>query len=87
MSTKIAEMLQNEVLNKLAKKHNKTVPQIVLRWFVQRGVVAIPKSITPSRIMSNFDVFDFILEETDMEEILKLNKGTKFFPEMDNISF
>lgn len=87
MSTKISEMLENEVLNGLAAKYNKTVPQIVLRWFIQRGVVAIPKSITPSRIVNNFDVFDFSLEENDMNEIKKLNKGTKFFPEMDNISF
>ena len=87
MSSHIKELLENEVMNQLAEKYQKTVTQINLRWFIQRGIIVIPKSITPSRIKENFDVFGFALDDSDMQRIRKLNKGQKFFPEFDHIDF
>ncbi len=87
LSTKIEELLTNETMIAIAKKHYKTVAQVNIRWFVERNIVVIPKSITPSRIAENVDVFDFELDKEDMDRIRKLNKGTKMFPEFDNIDF
>jgi len=87
MSWKIGEMLEDETMKKIASKHGKTVPQVAIRWLVQRNVVAIPKSVNENRIISNYDIFDFELEQQDMDEIRTLNKGSKLFPEFDNIDF
>ncbi len=87
MSSKIDELLQNETMAFIAKKHNKTIPQVAIRWFIERGMIVIPKSITPSRIVANYDVFDFSLDEDDMLQIRGLNKGTKLFPEFDNVDY
>ena len=87
MSKNIKELLENETLNRIADKHHKTVAQVNLRWFVERGIVVIPKSVTPKRIAENIDVFDFSLDDTDMAEIRKLNRGRKFFPEFDNVDY
>ncbi|MFA7076094.1 MAG: aldo/keto reductase [Candidatus Izemoplasmatales bacterium] len=87
MSKNINQLLENETLQKIAEKHNKTVPQIAIRWLIERGIVVIPKSITPSRIKSNFDVFDFRLTNIDMQEIRKLNTGRKIFVEFDNVDY
>lgn len=59
-------MLSNDVLNKIAKKYNRSVAQICIRWALQNKVVPLPKSITPSRIIGNTQVFDFEIEELDM---------------------
>lgn len=87
MSWKVTELLENDTMIKLAKKYNKTVPQIAVNWLTSRGIVALPKSTNKSRIASNFEVFDFELTADDLEEIKKLNKGNKLFPEFDNITF
>lgn len=62
-------ILPDKNLTKLAQKYNKTAAQLILRWHLDRGTIIIPKSVTPSRIKENFDVFDFTLEKADMEEI------------------
>lgn len=87
MSWRIQDMLSNEDMITIAKKHNKTVPQIAIRWHIQRGIVALPKSINQNRIESNFEVFDFDLDKSDMALIRKQNKGTKLFPEFDNVDY
>jgi diketogulonate reductase-like aldo/keto reductase len=87
MSFNIQDLLQNEELIKIAKKHNKTVPQIAIRWLNQRQIIALPKSVNKSRIQSNFDVFDFSLDEEDMATIRKQNNGKKLFPEFDNVDY
>ena len=87
MSYKIAQLLENETMKKVAKKHHKTVPQIAIRWLVERGIVVIPKSITPSRIIANYNVFDFNLDEEDMKDIRKVNTGRKIFVEFDNVDY
>jgi len=53
----LPEMLENEVLMKVAKKHGKTPAQVLLRHIVQKGIVVIPKSINPRRIMENIRVY------------------------------
>ena len=87
MSWKIDEMLNNETMIEVANKHNKTVPQVAIRWLIERNIVPLPKSVTPERIISNFDVFDFSLDTEDMAKIRKLNKGAKMFPEFDNVDY
>ena len=59
-------------VQELAAKYERTVAQIVLRWHVQRGVIPLPKSVTPSRIAENSRIFDFELEPEDMARISAL---------------
>ncbi|MGW9379872.1 aldo/keto reductase [Streptomyces albidoflavus] len=65
----------------IARKHNVTPAQVVLRWHVQLGNVAIPKSVTPSRIVENIDVFSFELDEEDMAAIRALNEDRRLGPD------
>jgi 2,5-diketo-D-gluconate reductase A len=77
-------MFQNEILVSIAEKYNKTVAQVVLRWLTQRGVVAIPKSVRKERIVENFNIFDFELNQEDMEQIATLDtKESLFFSHRD----
>jgi 2,5-diketo-D-gluconate reductase A len=71
------DIFTNEVLVSIAKKHKKSVAQVVLRWNIQRGIVAIPKSVHKERIEENFNVFDFQLSDDDMESIKTLDTTTK----------
>ncbi len=87
MSWKVQELLNNETLKIIADRHNKTVPQIAINWLNSRGIIALPKSTNKTRIESNFEVFDFELTDSELEEIKKLNKGNKLFPEFDNVMF
>lgn len=68
-------ILDNELINRLALKYNKTSAQVVLRWHFQRGTLVIPKSVTPARIKENANFFDFILTEKDMVEISTLERN------------
>ena len=61
--------LSNETLISLAEKYGKTPAQICLRWVLQHGLRPIPKSVTPSRMAENLDIYDFIIEATDMAAI------------------
>lgn len=62
-------LLADGRIDKIAKKHNKSPAQIILRFNVQRGVIVIPKSVTDTRIQDNFKIFDFELSEDEMKEI------------------
>ncbi|MGK2861503.1 MAG: aldo/keto reductase [Chitinophagaceae bacterium] len=59
----------NEVLERIAKKHDKSVSQICLRWVIQHNVIVIPKSTTPKRIKENISLFDFELSEDEIKEV------------------
>jgi 2,5-diketo-D-gluconate reductase A len=63
------ELLRHPVLTAVADRHGRTPAQVVLRWHVQNGLVAIPKSRTPERLAENFAVFDFELTDADLAEI------------------
>lgn len=86
-SWKVDEVLSNETLKEIGANHGKAPTQVSLRWLLQRGIVALPKSVTPSRIEENFEVFDFELSAAEMQAIRKLNKGERLFPEPDNVDF
>lgn len=65
-------MLKNEQLMSIAQKYGKSVAQLCLRWVLQNDVIPLPKSITPSRIMQNAEVFDFSVSDEDMQIINEL---------------
>lgn len=62
-------MLNNEMLKSIAAKYGKSVTQLCIRWCLQNGVLPLPKSVTPSRIIENTDVFDFEITAEDMRSI------------------
>lgn len=80
-------MLRNEVLMKIAEKYNKSVAQLCIRWCLQNGTLPLPKSVTPSRIKENSQVFDFVINEDDMQTINSMPYfgGSGLHP--DRISF
>ncbi|AWP37822.1 MULTISPECIES: aldo/keto reductase [Heyndrickxia] len=80
-------LLEQPVLVELGKKYGKTPAQIVLRWHVERGIVVIPKSVTPSRIKENSEIFDFSLTPEDMEKIASLNTGKRYGRNPDDEEF
>jgi diketogulonate reductase-like aldo/keto reductase len=72
-------IFHNELLLSIAKKHNKTVAQIILRWLTQRGVVAIPKSVRRERMEENFNSLDFKLSFEEIDTIRTLDTRTSLF--------
>ncbi len=74
-------VLDDPAVRRAAAKHGKTPAQVVLRWHIQLGNVVIPKSVTPSRIKENIDVFDFELDGEDLREIQRLETGTRVGPD------
>lgn len=77
-------LFQNDVLVELARKHGKSVGQVVLRWLVQRGIVALAKSVRKERMEENLRVFDFELDDSDMSRIAQLETGkSSFFSHRD----
>lgn len=73
-------------LLEIARQHGKSVAQVMLRWHVQEGRSAIPKSTKPVRIAENFDVFDFELSTEQMTAIDALDTGVRGGPEPDSIT-
>jgi 2,5-diketo-D-gluconate reductase A len=68
-------VLEDPAIARIAEKSGKTPAQVVLRWHIQRGDIVFPKSVTPSRMEENFDLFDFELDPSDMEGITALDRG------------
>ncbi len=78
------EIFKNEILKNIAEKYNKSVAQVILRWLIQRNIVAIPKSVRKERMVENFNIFDFKLSDDDMQSIAKLDtKSSMFFDHRD----
>ena len=73
-------LLDHPLLLQLSQKYQKSVPQIVLRWLIQRGIVPLVKSVKPERMKENLAVFDFALSAEDMEKITDLDTGHSCFP-------
>jgi len=77
-------VFKNETLEHIARKHHKTTAQIMLRWLIQRNIPVIPKSSHKDRIISNFDIFDFRLDEEDLLNIQRLDtKKSTIYDEMN----
>ena len=79
-------LLEEPVLAEIGAKYGKTAAQVVLRWHLQTGNVVIPKSVTPSRIAENFDVFDFALEGDDLDRIGSLDRDGRIGPDPDGFT-
>lgn len=73
------DFFHNDVLASIAKVHNKSIAQVVLRWLLQRGIICIPKSVKKERLQENFDVFDFELTDEEMELIKTLDTNKSCF--------
>lgn len=71
------ELLGNEVINEIAKNHDVSAAQVILRWDLQRGIVVIPGSSNPEHIKENMDLFGFELTEEEMQKISQLDKNEK----------
>jgi len=69
------EVLDDQVIDEIAEKAGRTPAQVVLRWQIQRGNIVFPKSVTPERIRENFEIFDFELDDSDLERIDDLDQG------------
>lgn len=73
------EILRDETINKIAKAHNKTAAQVIIRWHIQKGFSVVPGTSNPDYIKENIDVFDFELSEQEMEQIHSLNAEKRYF--------
>jgi 2,5-diketo-D-gluconate reductase A len=80
-------LLSNPTVTAVAEAHGKTPAQVLIRWHIQLGNIVIPKSVTPERIVSNFDVFDFELSERDMASVSSLGDGTRLGPDPRTFNF
>jgi 2,5-diketo-D-gluconate reductase A len=77
------ELLDNATLRSIAEKHGKSIAQVLIRWHLQLGNVVLPKSVTPSRIQENIDVFNFTLDQADLDLIATLEDGHRTGPNPD----
>ncbi|KAH0794209.1 aldo/keto reductase [Histomonas meleagridis] len=68
-------VFENPILMEIAKNHNKTVAQVMLRWNIQRGIIVIPKTVHKDRLLENLDVWDFEITKEEMEKIATLDTG------------
>jgi len=79
-------VLDDAVITEIAAAHSRTPGQIVLRWHVELGNVVFPKSMTPSRIEENIDIFDFELTTEEVERIEALDRGHRTGPDPDTFN-
>lgn len=80
------DVLSDPLIAKLADKYGKTPAQVILRWHLQLGNVVIPKSVTPSRIRENFEIFDFELTADELSSFGPLEKGFRTGPDPDTFT-
>jgi len=79
-------LLDDPVLRRLGEKHGRSPAQVALRWHLQLGNVVIPKSVTPSRIRENIDVFGFELDDADMAAVAGLDAGNRIGDNPDDVN-
>lgn len=73
-----SEHLQNKTVLEIARKYNKTAAQVIVRWHLQSGYIAIPGSSNPAHISENFTIWDFELSDDDMKTLLQLDTGKRY---------
>lgn len=82
------KLLDNPTVAAIARKHGRTPAQTIIRWHIDNGLVVIPKSVTPARIVENFKVFDFTLDAEDLASLDKLdNPGARIGPDPKTADF
>lgn len=69
------QLLEDPVVSRIAAKHSRTAAQVIIRWHIDNGLIVIPKSVTPSRIKENFDVFGFRLDADDLTALAGLDSA------------
>lgn len=69
----------NDVIREIGKKYDKTTAQVMLRWHIQRGIVVIPKSTHKESMIENYNVFNFMLTDDEMQTIAGLDTATSSF--------
>lgn len=79
LATGLNNIFDNKTLLAIAEKHSRTLAQVVLRWVIQRGIVAIPKAAKKEHMLENLSIFDFELSPQDMETISFLNEETSVY--------
>jgi diketogulonate reductase-like aldo/keto reductase len=84
---KAGQIIDDSELATIAETHGVTVAQVVLRWMLQRGIVAIPKSVTPSRIASNADLYGFDLSGAEMAAINAMDRNDRVGPDPATFDF
>ncbi len=80
-------VLEDSDIKEIAKRHNKSAAQIILRWHLQNGIMVIPKSVKKDRLRENADIFDFELTEDEMRQMNALNNNHRFGADPDNFDF
>lgn len=81
------EALANDIIKSLAKKYEKTPAQIILRWIIQQNIIPLPKSVTASRILENSQIFDFELDNNDIEMISSIPQAGGECANPDEVDF
>lgn len=81
------KLVSNQKLSRLSKKYNKSIPQIILRWNYQNGIIGIPKTKNMKRLKENISIFDFDLSYEEIKEIDNLNEGFRVRYNPDNCDF
>ncbi|MBE7089106.1 MAG: aldo/keto reductase [Clostridiales bacterium] len=77
------KLLTEPTVQALAQKYGKTPAQIILRWHIQKGQIIFPKTVNKSRMVENFQIFDFTLEEQEVQAVSALNKNKALFTQPD----
>jgi len=80
-------LFDNPLITGLAEKYGRTPAQVIIRWELELGVVTIPKSVHPERIIENADVFDFSITDEDIQIINALNRNMRVGPDPDDFDF
>jgi 2,5-diketo-D-gluconate reductase A len=79
-------VLDDEVLVRIGELHAKTAAQVTLRWHIQRGSIIFPKSMSPTRMRENFEIFDFQLSDDEVRQIDALDRGERVGPDPDTFA-
>ena len=82
-----SDSLNNKAIKSLSRKYDKTPAQIILRWIVQQNIIPLPKSTTPSRIIENINIFDFELDNDDIELINNIKESNAECANPDEVDF
>jgi 2,5-diketo-D-gluconate reductase A len=81
------KVLDDAVLERIARRVERSTAQVTLRWHIQRGDIVVPKSVTRERVQANFELFDFELTDADMSDITALNRDERTGPDPDTFNY